>query len=128
MATKVLHTIFLLKRGTNEQWTKHNPILRKGEPGFVTDKNILKIGDGETPFLDLAPIAGGGGGGGDLPVDIHNPKDGQFLVYDGMSHAWHNLDLTSNKSITWDGSGLSLAGYDTASVGQVPVKSSTGFD
>lgn len=48
MATKVIRTIFLLKRGTQAQWEKHNPILREGEPGFVSDKNKLKIGDGIT--------------------------------------------------------------------------------
>lgn len=79
MATKIIHTIFLLKRGTAEQWEKHNPILRKGEPGFVTDRNILKIGDGVTKFDVLAPIAGTSA---EFPVDISEPQDGQIVVYD----------------------------------------------
>ena len=45
-----------LKRGTAARWSELNPILAVGEPGFVTDKNIFKIGDGVTPFDQLEPI------------------------------------------------------------------------
>lgn len=46
----------MLKRGTAARWREVNPILAVGEPGFVIDKNILKIGDGVTPFEDLEPV------------------------------------------------------------------------
>ena len=46
----------LLKRGTAARWAELNPILPAGEPGFVTDQNILKIGDGVTPFVQLEAI------------------------------------------------------------------------
>jgi hypothetical protein len=52
-----------LKRGTAARWNEINPILAFGEPGFVTDQNILKIGDGVTPFNQLQPI-----GSADLSV------------------------------------------------------------
>lgn len=45
-----------LKRGTAARWSELNPILAAGEPAFVTDKNIFKIGDGITPFDQLEPI------------------------------------------------------------------------
>lgn len=45
-----------LKRGTSARWNELNPILAAGEPAFVTDKNIFKIGDGVTPFNELEPI------------------------------------------------------------------------
>ena len=45
-----------LKRGPSARWEALNPILGPGEPGFVTDKNIFKIGDGVTPFNQLKPI------------------------------------------------------------------------
>lgn len=45
-----------LKRGTAARWSELNPILAAGEPGFVTDKNIFKIGDGVTPFDQLESI------------------------------------------------------------------------
>lgn len=46
----------MLKRGTAARWSEVNPILAVGEPGFIIDKNILKIGDGVTPFEDLEPV------------------------------------------------------------------------
>jgi hypothetical protein len=45
-----------LKRGTAARWSELNPILAAGEPGFITDKNIFKIGDGKTPFNQLEAI------------------------------------------------------------------------
>ena len=52
MAT-VYKTTFQLRRGLAEIWERNNPILAKGEPGFVLDQNRLKIGDGVTPWLEL---------------------------------------------------------------------------
>lgn len=44
---------FQFKRDTAENWTKNNPVLSEGEPGFVVGSNRLKIGDGVTPWKDL---------------------------------------------------------------------------
>lgn len=52
MSTTVAST-FQFKRGTEARWEEVNPILKQGEPGFVYDKNKLKIGDGITPWRDL---------------------------------------------------------------------------
>ena len=52
MAT-VYKTTFQLRRGMAEVWERNNPVLAKGEPGFVLDQNRLKIGDGVTPWLEL---------------------------------------------------------------------------
>ena len=44
------------KRGSLVTWIQKNPILSPGEPGFVKDgqgQNVLKIGDGSTPWNDL---------------------------------------------------------------------------
>ena len=57
MAT-VINTTFRLKRGTEARWAELNPILDPGEPGFVYNKNRLKIGDGVTPWNDLPYIDG----------------------------------------------------------------------
>lgn len=66
-----------LRRGTAEQWTEANPVLRLGEQGYETDTvqlvgNIcyhqFKIGDGTTAWNDLPyagwgnPVSSGGGG------------------------------------------------------------------
>lgn len=53
---QVIKTTFQLRRGLLEAWEKNNPILAKGEPSFVVDKNALKIGDGITPWKDLEYI------------------------------------------------------------------------
>lgn len=53
---EIYKTTFKLRRGLEKDWNKNNPILADGEPGFVLDKNILKIGDGVTHWIDLKPI------------------------------------------------------------------------
>ena len=42
-----------LKRGIAEALARVNPVLAAGEPGFATDENRLKIGDGVTAWNDL---------------------------------------------------------------------------
>lgn len=54
---QVIKTTFQLRRGLLEVWERNNPILAKGEPSFVLDKNALKIGDGVTPWKDLEYIS-----------------------------------------------------------------------
>lgn len=41
------------KRGTAKRWAELNLVLEAGQPGFVTDENRLKIGDGITAWKDL---------------------------------------------------------------------------
>lgn len=60
---EVIRTTFQLRRGNEAAWKKNNPILASGEPGFVIDKNALKIGDGVTAWNDLDYISSEGGGG-----------------------------------------------------------------
>lgn len=66
------------KRGTAARWAEVNPILEKGQPGFVYDINKLKIGDGVTPWNSLPYIEGSTGievvnTYADLPI-IGNPS------------------------------------------------------
>lgn len=44
------------KRGLASRWRELNLVLEAGQPGFVTDENRLKIGDGETAWNDLPYI------------------------------------------------------------------------
>lgn len=60
---EIIKTTFQLRRGYEATWHKNNPILAQGEPGFVIDKNALKIGDGVTAWRDLEYIGGKEGGG-----------------------------------------------------------------
>lgn len=43
-----------LRRDLSSNWSSRNPILALGEPGFETDTNKLKLGDGATSWNDLA--------------------------------------------------------------------------
>ena len=59
MAVKVIKTIFQFRRATAEEWLLHKDVVpAAGEPCFVIDQNILKIGDGENTFENLEPING----------------------------------------------------------------------
>ena len=42
-----------LRRDTASVWASNNPILALGEPGFETDTNQFKIGDGTTSWTSL---------------------------------------------------------------------------
>lgn len=56
MAT--IKTTFQFRRGESSAWEKNNPILAYGEPGFEKDTNRLKIGNGVTPWNELAYFNG----------------------------------------------------------------------
>lgn len=50
---EVIKTTFKFRRGTEAAWLKNNPVLAAGEPSFVIDKFLFKIGDGVTAWKDL---------------------------------------------------------------------------
>lgn len=67
-----------LRRGDAAFWTDENPTLRQGEPGYEKDTHRMKIGDGVTPWRELAYFTAPGsytppGGGGGLPIDEEDP-------------------------------------------------------
>jgi hypothetical protein len=49
-------TTIKLRRDTTADWTAANPVLAEGEPGLDLDTDMMKIGDGVTPWLSL-PVA-----------------------------------------------------------------------
>jgi len=49
-----------LRRDTAANWTATNPVLAQGEPGFETDTDFLKVGDGVTAWNALGYVAGVG--------------------------------------------------------------------
>lgn len=59
---RILH-----KSDTEENWNANNPVLLKGEIGFITDKAGLtqaaKVGDGVTAYSDLNFLSTGSGSG-----------------------------------------------------------------
>lgn len=56
---EIIKTTFQLRRGSAAIWTRNNPVLAKGEPGFEVDTYRLKIGDGTTEW-NFLPYVGGG--------------------------------------------------------------------
>jgi hypothetical protein len=51
---------FQLRRGTTAEWTAANPVLLEGEPGLDLDLDLVKYGDGVTPWNDLPASTGSG--------------------------------------------------------------------
>lgn len=87
------------RRDTAANWELFKDIIpASGEPCFVTDQNILKIGDGITTFENLEPING-------VKFDI--AADGQSLILED--------DV------------LKLMGFDDAEAGSQPRKNEDGF-
>ncbi len=99
MANKI-KMIFQFRRATAEEWAQYPDVVpAAGEPCFVTDKNILKIGDGDTTFEKLEPING---------VKANITADG--------------------KSIVLEDSTFQLMGFDAAEVGAQPRKGENGLE
>ena len=87
------------RRDLAANWEQFKHLIpADGEPCFVTDQNILKIGDGVHTFEQLEPING---------VKFELDADGKSLV------------LEENV--------LKLIGFDTAEVGAQPRKNAEGF-
>lgn len=96
---QTIKMVIQLRRDTAANWGLYkDTIPASGEPCFVTDKNILKIGDGVTTFEKLEPING---------VKFELAADG--------------------KSIVLEDNVLKLMGFDTAEVGAQPRKNAEGF-
>lgn len=83
-----------LRRGTDAQWGLKNPILSDGEPAYVTDLNLYKIGDGVTPWNSLPYTTGPQGeaatitvgtvttGGPGTDAEVTNVGDQYDAVFD----------------------------------------------
>ena len=84
------------KRGTAARWAELNLVLEAGQPGFVTDENRLKIGDGITAWNDLPYV----GESNVINVDTHYdfPSIGrENVIYKAESerllYQWNTTDL-----------------------------------
>jgi hypothetical protein len=74
-----------VRRDTAERWSRFNPLLSAGEPGFATDTGVLKIGDGFTPWNELASFVPAGtlpGGASDEAILQHIESELPHPVYD----------------------------------------------
>ena len=57
-----INNLITFRKGIATEWSSQNPTLASGEPGYDGTNNLLKIGDGDTPWNSLDSIGGGGGG------------------------------------------------------------------
>jgi hypothetical protein len=71
-----------LRRGTAAEWTARNTLLLAGEPGYETDTDFLKIGDGVTRWNQLPYWAGG-----DVASDDPRLTDAREWSEDTISQA-----------------------------------------
>ena len=119
-----------LRVGTAAEWVTHNPILANGEPGYESDTEILRIGDGSTAFTSLTglsmatlsalrQIATGTGltGGGNLTAD-------RTIALVGQALALHNL--ATSGMIARTGAGAVAARTITGTANQIAVTNGDG--
>lgn len=98
MATQTIKMVFQFRRDTAENWLANkNVVPAAGEPCFIIDKNVLKIGDGMTTFENLPGIGG---------VNVEIAADGSSVVLEN--------DV------------FKLMGFDAAEVGAQPRKNADG--
>ena len=77
MAEQKIKLVIQLRRDYAANWEKYKDIVpAQGEPCFVVDKNILKIGDGVTKFCDLEPING-------AQIEVHGDNK-SIVLEDGV--------------------------------------------
>jgi hypothetical protein len=55
----VADDLIQIRRDNTSDWTASNPVLYQGQLGWDTELKRLKVGDGTTPWNDLAFVTGG---------------------------------------------------------------------
>lgn len=114
MAEILIKTVFQLKRGLAEAWTRVNPVLRQGEPGFELDTGKLKIGNGTDNWNELPYLVGDDEGAlhfkgsvntkNDLPTENNEIGDIWQVIDESKMYVWnasnnwevfHAIDLSN---------------------------------
>ena len=105
MAEILIKTVFQLKRGLAEAWTRVNPLLRAGEPGFELDTGKLKIGNGIDNWDELPYLVGDDEGAlhfkgsvntkADLPTEGNETGDIWQVLEESKMYVW-------SASATWE--------------------------
>lgn len=75
---KIKNAKIVLRNDTTENWVTENTVLLKGEPAIEFDENNIakvKIGDGETPWVDLPYLA-----------TETNPEEGEGEIPEGLEN------------------------------------------
>lgn len=85
----------LLRRDTQHDWERANPVLAHGEPGYEVDTGKLKVGNGTSRWLDLSYF---------VPGSFANPDQIPLSEQDLIDH----VDSTLPHPIYDDGPSLVL--------------------
>ncbi len=113
----------LFRRDTSTNWETNNPVLSSGEPGFATDTNVLKIGDGSSPWSSLEQINPPGITGPTADVNFDNIASDVIASTNAtyslgtQNYQWNNLYVAgsmylgdSSVNISGSGTNFILAG------------------
>lgn len=79
-----------IRRDSQSNWERINPVLADGEPGLNYDNNRMKIGNGSDNWSGLAYATGGSGS---LP--------GDFLDYGTVDSGNGNIDINLSYTYHW---------------------------
>ncbi len=130
-----VNTTIKIRKGTESDWQSSNPILASGEPGYATDTNRFKIGNGSSnwnslSYASVVPsgfLAGTGiainlGTNGSTAIIsvsglINNPINNRILT--SRDSTTTGIDAESN--LTFDGSLLSVSGNLIAKTGTLDI-------
>ena len=80
-----------LRRDTTVNWESINPVLAVGEPGLDTDVDLLKYGDGTTPWNDLPYSGSNPGAVGNLIPALANT-----YTLGNVDYPWQSLYVSGN--------------------------------
>ena len=84
-----------LRRDTAVNWTRENPILSQGEPGYDLTANKLKVGDGVTAWTELDYASGSGAN-----FDYSTLQEGLFVPFGGVTSITGNHDTNTGVGLT----------------------------
>jgi hypothetical protein len=104
------------RRDARANWNSVNPTLLSGEPAYETNTQLLKIGDGSTPYNSLPyfGIVDQAAAGGRLSV-VQNvslpPGDSAGGAYDAATILYY-VPHVSDKIGLWSGTGWRLYTFD----------------
>lgn len=83
-----------LRQATETQWTLSNPILANGEPGYITESQLFKVGDGVTPWNDLPYAPKGLAGSLQVGTTTTGPPGSDATVVNSGTSSEAVLDFT----------------------------------
>jgi hypothetical protein len=131
----------LFRRDTSTNWESNNPVLGSGEPGYETDTNKLKVGDGSTawsslPILNSAGITGPTGDvdWGNINSSLIADNDSTYDI-GSLATKWNNIYIAGSlylgdSSVSIEGSGSNFiltGGTGNQIVGDLTVTGDTNI-